>query len=651
MKNVNIRKLILRNFKGVQSLSIDFGFNTNIRGRNRAGKTTIADAYFWLLYGKDSFDRTDFEIKTLDKENKPFPKLEHEVVGVFDIDGIEIKLSKIFKEKWVKKRGSETEEMSGHETFYFVNDVPTSAAEYKKKVSEIIDESISKVLTNPVFFNEKIKWQERREMLSTMAGEITDSMVLNSGRNLNHDFSEVSNILNSGRKIEEEKKVISVKKKKLKDEIEQIPSRLDELNRQKPEDLEWDALEYKIKTIDEDIQSKTEKVDNVNKSIQDQKEKILEIQKGKFEKEQELDRLSREQTQKQSEERFKKQQKRDQLKQDLDRITAAIERSENSINQKEALIIELSSKNASLRSEFGTIQAQQFELDSSKCKCPTCKQELLNASEIEAELRANFNNDKLQKIEEINKRGISNNKIIKEAESEIEDRKKDLEFDSKKKNDFQAQLDSPELTVEDLKIQIEPTEQMIQLKAEIEAIEVPAIYSEDISVIRQEIEAMRQNKRSIEIELNKKIQIEGIDLRIEELNDQLRTLSQELAGLEKIEMQIDRFNKAKIEMIEESINSRFKFVNFKMFDTQLNGGESPACECLVGGVPYSSLNTELKLNASLDIINAFQNHYQVFAPIFIDGRESVTDLISMNCQIISLIVDPSEEKIKVEICQ
>ena len=124
-------------------------------------------------------------------------------------------------------------------------------------------------------------------------------------------------------------------------------------------------------------------------------------------------------------------------------------------------------------------------------------------------------------------------------------------------------------------------------------------------------------------------------------------MSQELADVEKLEMQIDNFNKSKINLIESRINNKFALVTFKMFSDQINGGEAPTCECLLNGVPFNDLNTASKINAGLDIINALQFHFGIFAPVFIDGRESVTQLIKTECQIISLIVDPSEKKLNV----
>ena len=97
MKNIQIKKIELNYFKGVQKQEIDFDKNTDIFGDNGTGKTTIFDAFTWLLFGKDSTDRKDFEIKTLDKSNVVIPKIEHEVSAVIMVENEKISIRRILK--------------------------------------------------------------------------------------------------------------------------------------------------------------------------------------------------------------------------------------------------------------------------------------------------------------------------------------------------------------------------------------------------------------------------------------------------------------------------------------------------------------------------------------------------------------------------
>ena len=151
--NIKLKSLRFVNFKGFKDFALGFDDQTTIFGDNGVGKTTIFDGFTWLLFGKDSGERADFEIKTLDAGGRAIEKLDHEVEGVLEVNGAPITLKRVMREKWTKKRGTEFAEMTGHENTFFVNEVPLSKTDYAKKVSEIIDESVFKLITSPAAFN------------------------------------------------------------------------------------------------------------------------------------------------------------------------------------------------------------------------------------------------------------------------------------------------------------------------------------------------------------------------------------------------------------------------------------------------------------------------------------------------------------------
>ena len=120
---LQLKKLIIKNFKGIKSLEINFNETTNIEGQNRGRKTSVFDAVTWLLFGKDSKGKTDsgvgkFNIKPLDKNNQAIPKLETEVSGIFEADSKEIKIIRTRKEDWTKPRGKPKAILTGHTTYY-----------------------------------------------------------------------------------------------------------------------------------------------------------------------------------------------------------------------------------------------------------------------------------------------------------------------------------------------------------------------------------------------------------------------------------------------------------------------------------------------------------------------------------------------------
>jgi AAA15 family ATPase/GTPase len=185
VKEIRLLSLSLKNFKGIRQFTLQAnGQDVKVYGDNATGKTTLFDAFVWLLFDKDSQNKKDFAIKTLDKDGQVLHGLEHEVEGVFLIDGKQLSLRKVFSEKWTKKRGSAEKQFSGHTTEYYIDGVPLKKKEYDQLISDLIDEDVFKLLTNPSYFNEQLHWQDRRKILLQVCGDITDEEVIASNAEL-----------------------------------------------------------------------------------------------------------------------------------------------------------------------------------------------------------------------------------------------------------------------------------------------------------------------------------------------------------------------------------------------------------------------------------------------------------------------------------
>src|SRR5699024_4831771 len=230
MKTIKLLNLKLTNFKGIKSFELNAnGEDMKVFGENATAKTTVFDSFVWLLFGKDSQNSTQFEIKTL-RDGKPVHKLNHEVEATLLVDGQELTLKKVYKEKWTKKRGSVTESFSGHTTDYYIDGVPSKKKEYEGKISEIVDEEVFKLLTNPAHLNEQLKWQDRRKTLLEIAGDVTDEEVIAS----NESLAKLTEIIGK-RSIDDHKKVVTAKKKEINQELDRIPIRIDEIHRGLPD--------------------------------------------------------------------------------------------------------------------------------------------------------------------------------------------------------------------------------------------------------------------------------------------------------------------------------------------------------------------------------------------------------------------------------
>lgn len=631
---IQIVNMRLLNFKGVRDLNIDFGKTTNITGENGTGKTSIVDGFTWCMFGKNSEDAKDFNIKTLDKDNNPIHKLDHEVTVTLDVDGREYKFRRTFKEKWVKKRGEAESEFTGHETAYFVDDVPLQLKEYQARVDMVMNENIAKMITSPTYFN-SLKWQDRRGVLEAMAGTISNDEI--AGNNL--AFRELLNKLGNEKLVDFKKKIAS-KKTILKQSLDTIPTRINEAERNKPQVEDWNTIEAKIDANKAELDKLDEVIQDRNSAYEIAYNGIRKKQQEKFELETKL------QTAKQQTGSTKRAKIADlqgeinSIESEISGLHRKIESINRTFEANKSRIASLTETNAGLRQKWIDENSKALVIDEHALNCPTCKQALPEdkQGDIKATLTANFNSSKKAKLDDYDKQGRSNKETIEQLTKENEALVLDLEAGKQAIEKSGAKL---KLLAEDLQTvkgwPENASPEVEQLQKELDAFVLPTTPTIDISDLKAKKQAVSEYINALAQRLANKAQIEKLNARICELQEEETKQAQELADLERIEFTIAEFGKAKIETIENRINGKFSVVKFKMFEQQINGGETECCECMVNGVPYSDVNTAGKINAGIDIINALTEHYNISAPVFIDNRESIIRILPCKSQIINLI--------------
>lgn len=644
-KEIVLKSLTLNNFKGIKDLKIDFSQVTNIYGDNGTGKTTINDAFCWLLFDKDSKDRKDFEIKTLALDGQTIHGLDHTVIGLLEVNGKTVTLQKIYREKWTKKRGEAERELTGHETLYYIDDVPVKKSEYQEKISSMIDENIFKLITNPLFFSTGMKWQDRRKVLLDIIGDITSDRIIGYKANL----KPLESLL-VDKDIDTLKKSIQARKKKLNDDIKSIPVRIDELNNAIVKE-DFEALEGQKREVQEKIKTLEEQIidsSKIGEEVLKQKDKLYELKsklkniefKAKLEAEKPFEELKTE-----------LQHVNADISNYKFKITTLENKKENSTKYKNMLLAEMDE----LRNQWKQINEEILQFKEDEFICPTCKR-VFEADDIEKkkqEMTENFNSRKAKSLADINSKGSAKKKAVEKLDleineleeeitslnaklTELEDRKKDLEF---KHFNFEPQLNfDSNIEYQDVKKQIEELEVVLQQ---------PSVET-NVSTLKAEKVGLETELELINKKLAAKDKNESIKTRIQQLLKQERDLAEQIAELEGQEYLCEEYLKTKVELLESSINAKFKYVNFKLFETQVNGGINECCEALINGVPFSNANTASQINAGIDIINALCQQYSVQAPIFIDNRESVNEIIECNSQLINLIVS-NDKTLKVEV--
>ena len=661
MKRIIIRQMSLLNFKGVRELTVDFDeHETNIFGANHTGKTTLFDAFVWLMFDKDSQDRQNFGIRTYDESGNIIPKLPHEVSACIEVNGVEINLKRCFVENWTKKRGSQEAVYDGNSEERYWNDVPCSKTEFAKKIADICDESIFKLITNPLYFP-SMKPAIQRGMLFQMAGDLTDADVAASDQ---EKFANLAEQL-SHKTLDEYKREIGAKKKRIKEAIETIPARIDENKRQMPEAEDWAAIEKDIKEKEAKIRDLDGQISDESKAYQAKAQETASKAKELAEKKRQRavregavrDELLKDfykQTEDYNNRRIAAQQQNFDISQRRRMAESDIRREKEVIISLQCDINEREQRLNRLRDEWHSIKAREFNPENLETVCPHCgrpyEQSQIDRSIEEQRQAYNAHTSHLLSENKTNGQKVAAEVAqLKEsiAKSEAVIKEKEALLESLVEKPFTETAP----TQPDITSGIASDAELQQIDKEIAALEAEIakpIEKPDTDFLTDGKNLLLDGIEDDRKRLAKRDTIAATLKRIEELEKELKKNNEALTELEGIEFNILEFGKAKVAMVEGKINSLFSIVKFKMYERQINGGEVETCECMMHGTPYSVLSNSEKINAGLDIINAICRANEVHAPIFIDNRESATDIIDVDSQVINLIVDASCTKLKVQ---
>jgi hypothetical protein len=640
---VKLIKLVLNNFKGIKNFTLEpQGEDVSVFGDNATGKTTLIDAFMWLLTGKDSANKADFEIKTLDSDGVPVHYLEHSVEAILEDPALTLK--RVYSEKWVKARGSSKKEFQGHETNYFLDGVPVAKKEYDAKVSSFCNDRIFKLISNLRYFNEFLKWEDRRKILLEVCGDVPDEKIFQSDLEL----STLPSLIGT-HSIDDFRKILASRRAQINAELEKIPVRIDEVTRSLPDVTGMDE-----ENVKGDLSISV-------KMKEDAEKELLTLQSGGqiAAKNQQLAELRTN-----AMNAFNKSIEKDLMRNTKIRANFGDAKTYLDDTQREIrdmteecetikkILARFEANRTQLRQEWQTVFDGVPIISEIDTVCPYCEQPLPE-EKIESarkEFEDHFKKQKSEKLEEINQRGKSIKLEIEKGEEKLATitaslkQKSEVEF-PKIQSEFK-ELEEKMHGLSEIR-KFTDTPEIVKLKQEIE--ELGKGNDSERYRIMQRIQSAKENIVVLSAQLAKFETIRKSGVRIEELKDQEKKLAEEFEKLESHLYLTEQFIRAKVRFLESNINAKFKFARFKLFDVQINGGISECCECIINGVPYSSnLNDGARTNANLDIMNTLSDFYGFSMPIFIDNAESVTKYIDTNNQVIKLVVSEPDKTLRVE---
>lgn len=623
-------------FKKFKDFEVEFGDRTIISGRNRSGKSSIFDAFMWLLFGKDSLGATDFDIKTLDENGDVIEKVDHEVYGELMINGSLTTLKRILREKW--DRSGET--LKGHETVCFFDGVPVSVGDYQERIKDIIDENIFRQITNTGYFH-TLKRDERRSVLVALAGDLSDE-VISDGK-----YDDIVELLKKNTS-EDLKKKIATEIKKIEGEKDDIPVRIDEVMKRMPEAVDFVAIEKQIarkkeelKGLDKVLSDRQEEVKAKIEKANEDRKKIGELRL----KQQDILNEAELKAQKDANERNKEFFNFVEIKNDK---KEKAKRAETRVLNKKSELSEVQSSLESAKKEREKF-VEQWKEENEKVysgdeqdSCSFCGHVFTEEEKFETRRsgEGEFNKRKLERLNEINQKGLSvKEKILgfEKTISELEQELLSLKEDHEKAVQELNEMNLAPAEVKPKPVVKEEIEEWVDLEKQINSITIEEV-RQDNSDLTEKRNQINEEIVSLTVELNKKQVIENSFKRIEDLEKEQLKLAQEIANQRLIEDRLLEFNKLKMGEVDKRVNGMFKIVTFKLFDKTIGGNDIETCETLINGVRYWSANNESRINGGLDIINAICKHHGVYAPIFVDNAEGINELIPTDSQMIELRV-------------
>lgn len=669
MKQIKLLSMHIQNFKGCKDRVIEFGQTTRITGDNGVGKSTVFDAYLWLLFDKNSKGVTNFAVRPLTESGETINNIEISVEATISVNNDEYKLRKTQKQKWVKKRGTDTREFQGNVNEFDINGYPKSQKEFKEFISGIVNEEVFPLISNPTAFT-SLPWKEQRDILMQFVGDVSDIGIAEAFGEKYLKLIPELKIANTDDILKKYTKAKNIYNKNMVE----IPARIDEVSKQLviadvgALEVEKTAKEVALQKVEDEISGGTGKLEEINKKreeILNLKFHISEIQNEENQKLFDKSKIVRDNLNARDRELSNVKREIGNLSDEIKAVHNMYEAQER---EKDRLLVEWRSEKAKTFPEFVPLDP----LPERATICPTCgrelaedvKKKILDDYEASVELhqnkysedKAKFEETRAKKLEQIEKDGkeaAASRDKLKTNETELHKKMDELNIhlaDTQKKYDiakaelekFPTKADISEnteylATIEKISVLEKEIEEMSAEstgKAELEA--KKAVLKDEITVISGKIVAADNTK---------------VKERIAELEAEQTVVGQKIAEQEQMIDLVEDFIRTKMNMISEKINGMFSVVSFKLFDNQINGGLKETCTCTVKGVGHSDVNDGHEIVAGLDIINTFSEKFGVRCPIFIDRAGELNEIYipEMDNQLILLKrVDNQEFKVESE---
>lgn len=646
---MKLLRLTLDNFKGTKHFSLDLpeGCSAAVYGENGTGKTTLADAWCWLLFGVDSKGQSDSKNGGFQVSTKGTSGLDYSVSAVIEVDGRTHTLRRVYREEFSRKNGESEKGQAKNHTDYYLDDTPLKT---KKQYDAFIDtlfpsREIGRALTIPSYFPRELEPGSRRELLLKLfSPEITEDSVMDR-----HPELARLRTYKGYKTVEQYRDWAKAQRTAVNKELDSIPGRIDEANLAKREE---------VPTPEDDAVFQRLQAEKAKLAM-----KISAIRSGSAQ----MDAIRR----KSETEALLSERRATYMGKFLhanDALNADAQALRKEISDKERAVFLLKRKKEErilfmegirkeidhLGEEWQEWQGKRF--DESSTVCPTCGQPL--PPEQIQEAREKFNLTRSETIRQIEEQGTQLRERLKRDSAAVKEEQKTITAAEQELAELQEKLDKLAAAIV-TPPPFEETEDFRKLTKEIEGLRqeeailkvsaekqiAPLLEKEE--TIQQRLDELARKRLNVEMNRQQEQRIRDLLAKQKELNLQLTTLDDGLTLA-------DQFIRLRAMDLEEDINSHFEVVRWKLFDIQVNGGVKTCCEAMADNdngifVEYgSNLNDGRRIQAGVDIINAITKATGVTAPIWIDGAGELTKKLNTQSQCVRLYASEADKVLRVE---
>lgn len=650
---IKFKKIRIRNFRGLVSFDANLeGRSVRISGANGLGKSSVADAITWVLFGKDSRRRTAFPIDPVDDAGRIIHNLDVSVELEMLIDGQPTTLRRRRQEKWVQKRGMTTEQLDGHQTTCYIDGRPLPSSDFSSHVDTIVKEELFRALTTPDYFP-SLPMDQQYRLLVKIVGTRTLAEIAAKDEEALNVVDELGQ-----RTLDQYRQGLAYDLQRTRKELELIPVRLSEvqgfIEQVKAKGADGKTAQRHAKGIEEKLRQVTQEIDSMAGVVRAENARHNEqrayIQQLRQQRDAIEDRIEKQNREARTLHQSLVCKAKEELEATEERHTAA----KTMLGLHERRLKDLEQQLEDFRRRWEEVERLSFSWNAEEAVCPTCGQPLpqdqADQKRVEAEMR--FNERKMKQQDALDEEG----KKLAASKQRLQD----LSAAAREEMATAERL-MPEARERLSKAEAEPIEQadyhdaadwqrlsgeidqrMKELEQTTQAQEPP-----QLAALRTEEQAYRKELRLLEQTIDRSKQIDEYVRRERELQKQRTTLSGDIARMQTRLEAAERLQLMEANDLQKRVNDLFPSVRFRLSRELLNGREVGHCELSVDGVPYSGLSTSERINAGLELINALARHYNIVAPIVIDNAEAVNKVAPTLGQQILLEVSPAK-KLNVE---